>query len=203
MLTLSQRRTYDFILKYFQAHDMSPTAAEIAQGIGIKSRGVVHRYLQALAQAGVIALTPNRHRNIRLLTEMCARSPGLPLVGKIAAGSPIAAIQQDESIDIATVLLGPNRYALRVSGDSMIEEGIHDGDIIVCEQRDTAQEGDIVVALIDREEATLKRLHYLPDDQIALIPANAVLTPMIFSASRVTIQGVFVGLLRLPSSSRS
>lgn len=197
MLTLSQRKTYEFIQRFIIMHDYSPTAAEIAQGIGIKSRGVVHRYLKALEASGLISLLPKRHRNIQLLEAPLSQS--LPLVGTIAAGQPIEAISENESIDVFNVFLGFNRYALRVKGDSMIDEGIFDGDVIVCERAQAAQNGQIVVALLDHEQATLKRLFHNPDRTITLQPANPAHKPMIYSAHRVEVQGIFVGLLRFTS----
>ena len=194
MLTLSQRKTYEFIQRFFVSHAYSPTAAEIAQGIGIQSRGVVHRYLKALENAGMIALLPKRHRNIQLSAAPSSQS--LPLVGTIAAGRPIEAIEQQEVVDVTSIFLGPNRYALKVAGDSMIEEGIFDGDIVVCERSQTAQHGQIVVALIDYQQATLKRLHYNSDHTITLQPANPTHQPMVYAAHRVEVQGIYVGLLR-------
>ena len=140
MLTLSQRKTHEFIQKFISKHDYAPTAAEIAEGIKIKSRGVVHRYLKALAAAGHIALTPNRHRNIRLLDAFDS-SAALPLVGVIAAGRPIEAIEQNETVDLAALFAGGDRYALKVKGDSMIDEGIFDGDIVICQKANTAANG--------------------------------------------------------------
>ncbi|PHQ80592.1 MAG: repressor LexA [Coxiella sp. (in: Bacteria)] len=194
MLTLGQRRTYDFIKKFMKQHDYAPTAAEIAAGTGIKSRGVVHRYLKALVAAQKIELMPKRHRNISLVDPM-KMSIGLPLLGAIAAGQPIEAFEDADPIDIAKIFLGEGRYALTVRGDSMIEEGIFDGDIVVCEHADSADNGQIVVALIDNQEATLKRFERTKD-QITLHPANEHLQPMVFEPHRVTIQGIFVGLLR-------
>ena len=194
MLTLSQRKTYKFIQRFFHEHDHAPTAAEIATGIGIKSRGVIHRYLKQLAEEGLIRLLPKRHRNIQLLAASPDRS--LPLVGAIAAGQPIEAIEQQEAVDVASIFLGTNRYALKVKGESMIDEGILDGDIVVCERTQMAQNGQIVVALIDHEQATLKRLYYNDDKSVTLVPANPSHHPMIYSADRVEIQGIYVGLLR-------
>ncbi len=196
MLTLSQRKTLDFIEFYITNNDYSPTVAEIALGIGITSRGVVHRYLRALEKAGKIELLPKRHRNIRIISENEAAKE-LPLMGSIAAGRPIEAIGEQESISVADVFLGENRYALRVKGDSMIEEGIFDGDIIVCESSDTAENGQIVVALVDQQEATLKRLQRNSDQKtISLLPANQRLEPMVYSADRVQVQGIYIGLIR-------
>lgn len=195
MLTLTQRKTYEFIQQFFHQHDHAPTAAEIAQGIGIKSRGVVHRYLKALVGADLIRLLPKRHRNIQLLAS--ASSASLPLVGAIAAGQPIEAIEQQETIDVASIFLGANRYALKVKGDSMIEDGIFDGDVVVCERTQTPEEGQIVVALIDNEQATLKRFYRNANNTITLLPANSEHQPMIYPAERVQVQGIYVGLLRV------
>ena len=195
MLTLSQRKTYAFIQRFFSEHNYAPTAAEIAQGIGITSRGVVHRYLKGLVQADLIRLLPKRHRNIELLTAPVERS--LPLVGAIAAGQPIEAIEQQETIDLASIFLGEHRYALKVKGDSMVDEGIFDGDVVVCERTQTAENGQIVVALIDHEEATLKRFFHNKDESVTLVPANSSHHPMIYSGDRVEVQGIYVGLLRV------
>ena len=176
-------------------HDYAPTAAEIAQGIGIRSRGVVHRYLKCLVEAGLIRLLPKRHRNIELL--MASTDYSLPLVGVIAAGQPIEAIEQQETIDVASIFLGECRYALKVKGDSMVDEGIFDGDIVVCERAQSADSGQIVVALIDQEEATLKRLFHNEDESITLVPANPSHHPMIYPSDRVEVQGIYVGLLRV------
>ena len=192
MLTAVQHKTYQFIKKFITKYGYAPTTAEIATGIGIKSRGVVHRYVQALAEKAMIKTTPNRRRNIQLMEAANA----IPLVGCIAAGQPIEAIPQRETIDVVNIFMGPNRYALKVKGDSMIDDGILDGDVVVCEQRDTADEGEIVVALVDDEEATLKRIYRNPNDTITLMPANAKHLPMVYNNNRVRVQGIFVGLLR-------
>lgn len=196
MLTLKQQQTFEYIKHFVQKFQYSPTVAEIARGIGIKSRGVVHRYLKALEVGGFVELLPKRHRNIRIKTSSINSKNFLPLVGVIAAGKPIEAILQEEAIDVTNIFLGENRYALRVKGDSMIEEGIYDGDVVVCQRTDTANDGQIVVALIDQFEATLKRIHHNPNKTVTLIPANHKLKPMVYEADRVTIQGIFVGLLR-------
>jgi repressor LexA len=192
MLTVSQQKVYDFIQKFIKEHQHSPTMAEIAKGIGITSRGVVHRYVAALAQEGLINIIPGHRRNIQLLSP----SNCLPLKGRIAAGSPIEAIPDNETLDIVNIFLGKNRYALKVKGDSMIEEGIFDGDIVVCEHCEDAADGKIVVALVDNQEATLKRIKYNSDHTITLIPANQKLKPMTYPEDRIAIQGIYIGLLR-------
>lgn len=195
MATLRERATLDYIKSFVKAHGYSPTMAEIAAGIGIKSRGVVHRYVSALRESGHISITPNKHRNIVLMPDL-AQDGQLPLLGRIAAGRPIEAIPDRETVDLANIFLQENRYALEVRGDSMIEEGILDGDIVVCQRASTANNGQIVVALVDENETTLKRLRRNKDDTITLLPANADYTAMTYNCDRVKIQGVFVGLLR-------
>jgi len=199
MLTASQYKTYQFIKNYIQNYGYAPTEAEIAMGIGIKSRGVVHRYVHALKDAGYIFVKPGKRRNIGL-TEVTEREYSLPLIGKIAAGKPIEAIANNEMVDLTNYLLGPNRFVLKVCGDSMIGDNIMDGDYVVCESRGTARSGEIVVALIDNQEATLKRLEKDKDNKISLIPSNPTLKPMSYEAERVNIQGVYLGLLRLPGT---
>lgn len=196
MLTLAQHNVYRFIKDYIEKNGYAPTTAEIAEGIGIKSRGVVHRYLKALVDAGHINLEPNRKRNIRMV-EAKNLEYSLPLLGKIAAGLPIEAVQDNESVDIASMFLSPGRYALRVKGESMIDEGIHDGDVIICQHADNARDGQIVVALVDNEGATLKKLRRNRDATITLVPANSAHEPQTYDCDRVRVQGIFVGLLRM------
>lgn len=197
MLTLSQQRTLDFIQRYVQSHSHAPTVSEIAAGTGLQSRGTVHRYLRALESAGYIRLRPRRHRNIELCAKSSAASNSqIRLVGQIAAGAPIEALETVEIVDIQSILAGDNHFALRVSGNSMIEEGILDGDIVMCESTQQAQNGQVVVALIDQQDATLKR-YALEGERVILSPANSQLSPTVLSANRVMIQGIFVGLLRL------
>lgn len=196
MLTQSQLKTYQFIKEFMKHHQYAPTAAEIAQGIGIQSRGVVHRYLKALAESGHIRLLPNRHRNI-VLNSPTQTHNAIPLMGYIAAGRPIEAVAQEEHIDFKDIFAGPERFALQIKGDSMIEEGIMDGDLVICHRSETAHNGQIVVALIDNQEATLKRIRFNPEEKrIILIPANPRYQPTSYPAERVQIQGIYIGLVR-------
>ena len=199
MLSKREQDTYDFICNYLAEQQQGPLLDEIASGLGIRSRGVVHRYVQTLAQAGLIDLMQGRHRGIRLPEEEPARDPNapvLPFLGKIAAGLPIEAIPDQEEINLADFFLGPNRFVLRVQGESMIEAGIMPGDMVVIESSNRARNGEIVVALVDREEVTLKRLKNNQDGTVTLIPENHQMQPMNFSADRVQIQGVVVGQMR-------
>lgn len=195
MLTPTQDRTLAFIRRYLNRRGYAPSLIEIAEGIGISSKGTAHRHVQALADAGRIRLIPGRKRGIELVDEDAASASSLPLLGRIAAGRPIEAIAGEDRLDLSD-LLGPNRYALLVQGDSMIGAGILDGDLVVIERCDTADDGAIVVALIDDEEATLKRLKRLKSGRIKLIAENPEMPPLTYPAKRVRIQGVLVCQMR-------
>ncbi len=196
-LTKKQRLTLDFIERYIAIHSVSPKLQEIAEGIGIRSRGVAHRYVQALIDNNFIAMANGRHRGIKLLKPNPHRIDSvLPLLGKIAAGKPIEAVPGEDQIDLQD-FFGHNNFAVRVQGDSMIEAGIMDGDTAIIEFRETANDGDIVVALIDETETTLKRFKRSQRGRyIKLIPANKDMEEMVYEASRIRIQGVLIGQLR-------
>jgi len=199
MLTPSEKRTFKFVQQYFLKNGYAPTLQEIAKGIGIKSRGVVHRYLRALESSSLITILSNRRRGIFLnldADENASIFPIIPLLGRIAAGQPIEAIEGRDELNLADFLMSSDRFALQVTGNSMIDAGILDGDTVIVRQQQTATNGDIVVALIDGIEATLKRLKKLPDGMILLIPENKFMEPKVYPAQRVQIQGVIVGQLR-------
>ena len=196
MLTATQHKVLDFIRQYLKSRAYAPSLEEIATGIGIRSKGTAHRHVQALAQAGHLRLIPGRKRGIELVAQPRGHGLKLPLLGRIAAGRPIEAIADQENLNLADYLLGPDRYALQVSGDSMIGAGILDGDLVIVKRQDTANDNQIVVALIDGEEATLKRLQHRPDGNILLIAENPQMPPLTYAAERVSIQGVLVGQLR-------
>jgi len=196
-LTDKQQLTLDFIQRYFATHSIAPKLQEIADGIGISSRGVAHRYVQALTDTGFIETDNGRHRGIRLLKSNPYRPESvLPLLGKIAAGKPIEATPGEDQLDLRD-FFGHNNFAVRVQGDSMIEAGIIDGDTVIIEFRETANDGDIVVALIDETETTLKRFKRSHKGRyIKLIPANKEMEEMVYEASHIRIQGVLIGQLR-------
>lgn len=195
MLTVRQHETFQFIEGFITKHGYAPTTLEIAQGIGIRSKGVAHRYVRELEQAGLIHITPHRRRNISLINSNATNDTCVPLCGKIAAGCPIEAVADHEEVDLA-VFTGADRYALKVCGNSMIDEGIHDGDVVICQRTQNAPNGSIVVALIDNECATLKRLQRNENNTVTLIPANAEFLPTNYDAHRVHVQGIFIGLVR-------
>ncbi|MCR4348104.1 MAG: transcriptional repressor LexA [Sulfuricaulis sp.] len=197
MPTDRSRQVYDFVRAYTLRHGYAPKLREIAGHLGIRSRGVVHRHLRALEDEGLLRIEPDRARGVRLRGRVAAGRPlTLPLLGRIAAGQPIEAIPGEDEIDLSEFFVNRNRFVLRVAGDSMIEDGILDGDMVVVEKRDSADNGEIVVALIDGTEATLKRLQKNRDDSVTLRPANSRLSPMRYAAARVRIQGVVVGQFR-------
>ncbi len=189
-----EQRILSFIDQYVAKHGVSPTLDEIAAGVGYRSRGSVHRYVGSLIEQGFVE---NRggHRGLRSTGKIRQRF-ALPLLGRIAAGRPIEAIMDSEELDVTGLFAGPGRFVLQVSGDSMIEAGIHDGDYVVLQHTESAQNGDIIVALIDEDEATLKRFRRLGDGCIRLSPENRSLQPIDYAPERLRIQGVLVGQMR-------
>ncbi|EDY86759.1 LexA repressor [gamma proteobacterium HTCC5015] len=195
MLSKREQAVYEFICQFILEQGQAPLLSEIGEGLGINSKGVVHRYLSALEEQGYIERS-KRHRGIRVLDEQV--SPGtLPLMGRIAAGQPIEAVNDQQQLDLNSLFAGSNRYALQVKGDSMVEAGICDGDWVVIESAQTARNGDIVVALVDDEDATLKTIDYRAGGQVALIPSNSAMEAMVYPEERVQIQGILKGQLRV------
>lgn len=202
-LTRRQQEIYDYLCEQLPRMPHPPTLDELCQALGLKSRGSLHKQIQALIDAGLIEPMHNLRRGIRLR----AASPGqsepvasdleeLPLYGYIAAGQPIEAISNPDTIAVPSALRTHKPcYVLEVRGDSMIDEGILDGDWVVIEQRDSARNGEIVVALVRDEEATLKRFEK-GRSEIVLHPANSNMRAMHFPPSEVRIQGVLVGQMR-------
>jgi repressor LexA len=193
-LTRRQQEIYRTLRDNLQCNEHPPTFDELCQLLGLKSRGSLHKHVQALVEAGLVEPMAGLKRGIRLVESRVER--GIPYLGRIAAGRPIEAITQTESMQVPDELLGRGScYVLQVSGDSMIDEGIHDGDYIVIEQQESARNGDIVVALIHNEEATLKRIEQRPGEVI-LHPANPSMRAMVYRPEEIRIQGVLRGLLR-------
>ena len=196
MPTLLEKRILNFIHAFIVKHGHSPTLVEIGKAMEISSKGTIHRYVQSLRNKGMLAPPESGWRGIRLADDALSNSTTLPLVGRIAAGQPIEAVHDQEEINLSEMFVGKDRYALQIKGDSMIDIGILDGDIVVIQPQNTAQFGDVIVALIDDQEATLKRFKKLKDGRIELSPENQDFEPMIYDASRVKIQGLLVGQLR-------
>ena len=194
-LTKRQAEIYHYLLDNAEHFDHPPTHDELCQALGLSSRGSLHKHIQALIEAGLVEPMDRSHRGIRLVDQGELQA-GIPFLGRIAAGRPIEAVTQPEFMQVPDELLGTGPcYILQVRGDSMIEEGILDNDYVVIEQRDSARNGEIVVALVNNEEATLKRIEQQPG-QVILHPANASMKPMSYAPDAVQIQGVLRGLLR-------
>jgi repressor LexA len=214
MLTAKQHELLNFIHQRLSATGVSPSFDEMREALDLKSKSGVHRLISALEERQFIRRLPNRARALEVvkMPEVAAPTAAaqprpmipaaandtieIPLHGRIAAGTPIEALQGNEGFAVPAALLGPGEhYALEVSGDSMVEEGILDGDYALIRKVDSARDGEIVVALIDNEEATLKT--YRREGQmIRLDPANRAYEPQRYEESRVTIQGRLSGLIR-------
>ena len=179
-----------------------PTLEELCYGIGVKSRGSLHAHIKALIEANLIEAPERKQRGIRL-TEYARQliggsdnESGLPFVGTIAAGRPIEAVETISYMAIPDQLKTQKPcYVLKIKGDSMIEQGIFDGDWVIIEQRSYARNGEIVVALVNKAEATLKFIEQYPHETL-LIPANAKMEAMRYKPEQVEIQGVLVGQMR-------
>jgi repressor LexA len=162
----------------------------------LSSKGSLHKQLQGLIDAGLIEPMNNQRRGIRLTANPEMDDNELPMFGYIAAGQPIEAIDHQETVQVPeTLRTNKPCYVLKIKGDSMIDEGIFDGDYIVVEERNQAKNGEIVVALVDKSEATLKRIEQ-KRGQVTLHPANADYEPMHYSPDQIDIQGVLVGQMR-------
>jgi len=196
MLTSQEQKTLQFIRNYLAQYGYAPKFKEIGRAIGVNSHGTIHRYVQSLEDKGYIDRAKGHSRGMYLKELPLVSPPTIPLAGRIAAGLPIEAIEDQQELNLAEMFMGPELFALRVTGDSMIDAGILDEDYVIIRKQPVANDGDIVVAMIDKSEATLKRFKRRGDDQVALIPENPDMEPMIYPAERVTIHGVLVGQLR-------
>ncbi|RLA23352.1 MAG: transcriptional repressor LexA [Gammaproteobacteria bacterium] len=195
-LTRRQEEIYNFLRDHQEHFSTAPTLDELCKMLGVKSRGSLHKHIQALTEAGLIEPAEKRQRGIRLTSYEVNHVDELPFLGRIAAGSPIEAIEIPESIEVPQMLRSNGQcYVLQIRGDSMIDDGIFDGDWVVIEKREQARNGEIVVALIEGREATLKRIEQCPNEVI-LYPANSTMKPMHFSPEQVQVQGVVVGQMR-------
>jgi repressor LexA len=198
-LTRRQAEIYDYLVEELDKFPHPPSLDELCQALGLKSRGSLHKQLHALIDAGLVEPMNNLRRGIRLMETASGTMPDedeLPLFGAIAAGQPIEAIANPETISVPPALRSSNPcYVLTVKGDSMINEGILDGDWVIIEKTDHARNGDIVVALVDGGEATLKRIEQQPG-RVILHPANSEMEPMNFLPEQVQIQGILVGQMR-------
>jgi repressor LexA len=191
-LTSRQKQIYDFLKDKIRNRGYGPTVREIGSHFGIRSPNGVMCHLKALERKGLITRESHMSRAIQLAESPQSRS-SLPLAGQIAAGSPVLAVEQQERVDFCNLFEPEDHYCLKVRGDSMIEDQIASGDYVVVRKQDNCHEGEIVVALVDGDEATLKRF-YRERDRIRLEPANSAMKPIY--SSNVKVLGVVVGVVR-------
>ena len=196
-ITARQRKVLDYIRHYFEIHQEAPTMVEIGKEFGMTSSASVHNVVSILQREGLIRRIPNVSRGIELVNESGEEVYEIPLLGVVAAGSPIEAILNYETVCIPRDMMKLGRmFALRVRGDSMIDEQIREDDFIILQSQPTAENGQTVVALIDQSEATVKRF-YGGRNQVRLEAANPRYKPIIIRPpERVQIQGVVLGVIR-------
>jgi repressor LexA len=202
-ITRRQREVYDFISRFVTEHGYSPSFEEIGQGLELNSLATVHKHISNLEKKGLLTRDYNRSRSIDLLPPKGKLKQSmnvntgvvLQLRGRIAAGQPIEAIDNPETISLADFVRSKEVFVLEVRGDSMQDEAILNGDYVLVENLKTAHNGDIVVAVIDKDDATLKRF-YREGDNVRLQPSNATMKPIIVPAGSVEIQGRVIGVLR-------
>lgn len=197
-LTRRQKEILEYLNDFINRQGYAPTIEEIAEHFSLRSLATVHKHLTNLQEKGLIRRAWNRSRALELVpTEVKVHAVELPLLGRVAAGSPIEAIDASETIFVPEDMIGRKEtYVLQVKGDSMIEEQIRDGDYVIVENRTTADDGEMVIALLDGENVTLKKLYREGHGQVRLQPANARLKPLVVDQDRLQIQGVVIGVLR-------
>ena len=202
-ITKRQRQVYDFIAEFVQRNQFTPSYQEIGDGLRLSSLATVHKHITNLEKKGLLNRDYNRSRSIDLLPpkgrmkQAMAVNTGmvLPLMGRIAAGQPIEAIERPETISLADFVRSKEVFVLEVRGDSMQDEAILSGDYVLVEKTKIAHNGDIVVALVEGSDATLKRF-YREGNKIRLQPSNARMKPIMVHAADLDIQGRVIGVLR-------
>jgi repressor LexA len=203
-LTKRQKQVLDFLVTFLNKHGYSPSYEEVARSLGLASLATVHKHLTTLERKGFIRRGHNRSRSLEVVhlprpvrEEVLGRHASeLPLAGRIAAGRPLEAIEQREALSLGDFTRGRNTYALQVKGNSMQDDHILDGDFIIVEQTQVANPGEIVVALVRGEEATLKRFYREAGGRVRLQPANTEMQPIVVPVDDVKVQGRVVGVLR-------
>jgi repressor LexA len=208
-LTRRQKQVYDFLAHFVEEHGYSPSFEEIGDGLGLSSLATVHKHVSNLEEKGLLKRDYNRSRSIDILkprgrmkrslagaaAAIAANGLTLPLMGRIAAGRPVEAMENPETISLADFTRSKDVYVLQVTGESMQDEHIVNGDYVLVEKTNTARDGEIVVALVNGSDATLKRM-FREGDKIRLQPSNSTMQPIIVPAAIVQIQGRVIGVLR-------
>ena len=204
-LTERQARVLDFVRNFMDEQGHCPSFEQIGQGIGLSSLATVHKHISTLEEKGYLKRGVHQSRSLELTPKFFkerkqAREAGfigatLPLVGYIAAGKPVEAIEHNETLSFGDFISNRDVYVLQVRGDSMVDDHILEGDYILVEKRASAGDGEIVVALVDGQDATLKRIYH-EGGQVRLQPANSAMTPILVNADAVQVQGRVIGVLR-------
>jgi len=192
-LTKKQSEILDFIKYFINTNEYAPSYREIAQHLNLSSVATIAEYISVLTQKGYLTKDGSSARSLQLTPSWDERTFEIPLMGTIAAGRPIEAIRTSETIDIPRDMMGPNVFALKVSGDSMIDDGILDGDFVIIERTNNPKNGDIVVALLDQDNVTLKRF-FREKRRIRLQPANSNYRPIY--TQKAIVQGRLKGVIR-------
>jgi repressor LexA len=197
-LTKRQREILDYLNEFIQQHGYAPSLEEVGRRFGLSSLATVHKHLTNLQEKGFIKRAWNRSRSVELVqTKLGGRAVELPLLGFVAAGAPIEAVATAETISVPEDLIGKkDTYVLRVRGESMIDEQIRDGDFVVVNERQSVDNGEMVIAMLSGSSATVKKFYRERDGRIRLQPANETMAPMYVHENDITIQGVVVGVLR-------
>ncbi len=195
-----QQEVMDFLRRSLRERGYVPSIRELGEALGLRSTSTIHYHLTGLAERGLIRWDKGKNRAIQLIGEEpfapAPRPAVLPLRGRIVAGSPIEAIEGVDEVDLATLWPAENVYLLEVKGQSMIEDHIAPGDWVVVRKQSTAHDGEIVVALLDDGEATLKRVYREKGGRFRLQPANSEMAPIFVDAGRLAVQGKVVGVIR-------
>lgn len=196
-LTRRQREILDYLKEFIDERGYAPSLDEIGGRFGLSSLATVHKHLMNLQEKGFIRRTWNRSRSVELVQARTGgRAVDLPLLGHVAAGEPIEAVTSAETVTVPEDLVGSREtYALRVRGSSMIDEQIRDGDLVIVENRRAARNGEMVVALLDGSDVTLKKF-YREKGHVRLQPANDALAPIVAKPDAVQVQGVVIGVVR-------
>jgi len=192
-LTKRQSEVLDYVKQFIDSNEYAPSYREIAKSLSLSSVATVAEYINVLEQKGYITKQSSCARALQLTPAWDERTFEIPLIGKIAAGYPIEAIRTNETIDIPRDMMGPNVFALQVSGDSMKDDGIFDGDFVIIEKTNNPRNGDIVVALVDEDNVTLKRF-FREKTRIRLQPANSNFKPIY--TRKALVQGRVKGVIR-------
>jgi repressor LexA len=206
-LTPRQKEVLDFLVEYTERNGYSPSFEEIAAGLDLASLATVHKHITALEQKGYLKRRYNESRSIEVSPDYRhaereraqgrrAASPEIPLLGRIAAGAPVESVATPETLNFSDFAGSSDTYALQVRGDSMIEDHICSGDFVLVERADSVRDGEIVVALVDGMETTLKRFYREPEGIVRLQPANASMEPIRVHAEQLQLQGRVLAVLR-------